>query len=370
MKEIFIWDNNFLTNNEIIDTQHFQLIETINEAIKNTLDDKTYSQEAFSEMSNKIEKYIDKHFKTEEKIMDDNHVFETHSMEHKKMHKAFIDWFKSTFKNNNDFSSFRINEALEYLIQWLAYHILNTDKYMFKQIELINTGIKPVDAFEIEKSKNDNSTQPLVNALKTLYYIVLEKNQQLELANTNLENKVRQRTVDLEEANKRLEAISMTDTLTGLPNRRYIEIILEKAISTYKRYKSNCVVMFIDVDKFKSINDIKGHDVGDRLLKWIAEFLQINLRKSDIVARLGGDEFVAICPEIDLDSGILAANKLLTQLKKTSNMFFSEYWKPSLSIGLCNINEKNDSVDLILRSADEAMYKSKQNGGNLTTAST
>lgn len=162
----------------------------------------------------------------------------------------------------------------------------------------------------------------------------------------------------------------MTDTLTGLPNRRYVEIILEQTISTYKRYKSNCVVMFIDVDKFKSVNDIKGHDVGDRLLKWIAEFLQKNLRKSDIVSRLGGDEFVVICPEINLDNGILAANKLIKQLKETSNTFFEEYWKPSLSIGLCSISEQNSSIEAVLRKADEAMYQSKQNGGNLTTAST
>jgi hemerythrin len=370
MKEIFIWDKSFLTNNEIIDSQHFQLIETINEAISYTINDKMYSQDIIATMKNKILKYTETHFKTEEKIMDDAHVFEKHLIEHKKLHQEFINWFISTFENTNDSSALKINESLDYLIQWLAYHILSTDKYLFKQIEMIKSGISPVEAFEIEHNKNDSSTQPLVKALKTLYYIVLDKNQQLEFANANLETKVKQRTAELEEANKRLEAISLTDTLTGLPNRRYVEMILEQTISTYKRYKSNCVVMFIDVDKFKSVNDIKGHDVGDRLLKWIAEFLQKNLRKSDIVSRLGGDEFVVICPDINQDNGILTANKLITQLKETSNMFFTEYWKPSLSIGLCSISEQNSSTEAVLRKADEAMYQSKQNGGNLTTAST
>jgi hemerythrin len=370
MKEIFTWDKSFLTNNEIIDSQHFQLIETINEAISYTINNQMYSQEIITTMKNKILKYTETHFKTEEKIMDGAHVFEKHSNEHKKLHQEFIDWFESTLESSNDSSALKINESLDYLIQWLAYHILSTDKYLFKQIEMIKSGISPVEAFEIEHNKNDNSTQPLVKALKTLYYIVLEKNQQLEFANANLETKVKQRTAELEEANKRLEAISLTDTLTGLPNRRYVEMILEQIISTYKRYKSNCVVMFIDVDKFKSVNDIKGHDVGDRLLKWIAEFLQKNLRKSDIVSRLGGDEFVVICPDINQDNGILTANKLITQLKETSNMFFTEYWKPSLSIGLCSISEQNSSTEAVLRKADEAMYQSKQNGGNLTNAST
>lgn len=370
MKEIFIWDKSFLTNNEIIDSQHLQLIETINEAISYTINNKAHSQETFATIKNKILEYTEIHFKTEEKIMDDAHVSEKHSNEHKKMHQEFIDWFISTFENSNDCSALKINKSLDYLIQWLAYHILSADKYLFKQIEMINSGVSPAEAFEIERNKNDNLTQPLVKALKTLYYIVLDQNQQLEVANANLETKVKQRTAELEEANKRLEAISLTDNLTGLPNRRYMEIILDQTITTYKRYKSNCVVMFIDVDKFKNVNDIKGHDIGDRLLKWIAEFLQKNLRKSDIVSRLGGDEFVVICPEINLDSGILAANKLIAQLKETSNVFFAEYWKPSLSIGLCSISEQNSSIEAVLRKADEAMYQSKQNGGNLTTAST
>ncbi len=370
MKDIFTWDNGFLTNNEIIDSQHYQLIETINEAISYTINDKAYSQEIIDTMKTKILKYTETHFKTEEKIMDDAHVFEKHSNEHKKLHQEFIGWFISTFENSNDSSSSKVYESFDYLIQWLAYHILSTDKYLFRQIEMINSGIGPAEAFEIERDKNDNSTQPLVKALKTLYYIVLDKNQQLEFSNANLETKVKQRTAELEEANKRLEAISLTDTLTGLPNRRYAEMILEQIFSTYNRYSSNCVVMFIDVDKFKSVNDIKGHNAGDRLLKWIAEFLQKNVRKSDIVFRLGGDEFVVICPEISLDNGISTANKLITQLNETSNMFFAEYWKPSLSIGLCSISEQNSSIEAVLRKADEAMYQSKQNGGNLATAST
>jgi len=175
MKEIFIWDKSFLTNNEIIDSQHFQLIETINEAISYTINDKMYSQEIIATKKHKILKYTETHFKTEEKIMDDNHVFEKHSIEHKKLHQEFIEWFKSTFENINNSSALKINESLDYFIQWLAYHILSTDKYLFKQIEMINSGISPAEAFETERYKNDNSTQPLVKALKTLYYIVLEK---------------------------------------------------------------------------------------------------------------------------------------------------------------------------------------------------
>lgn len=368
MKDIFIWDNNFLTNNTVIDNQHLQLIDIINEAIKNTIDDKNYSQNIYYDLKEKIFNYINQHFKTEEKIMDESNVFELHSIEHKKAHEEFAAWFKVTFKDN-EISLSQLYESLEYLIQWLAYHILNTDKCLFKQIEMIKSGISPIDAFNIEQKKKEQSTEPLVKALKALYYIVLEKNQKLEIANNTLEHNVRQRTMELEEANKRLESISLTDPLTGLPNRRYIEIILDQIVETWKRYKSNFIVMFIDVDKFKNVNDTKGHDVGDSLLRWIAEFLKAGFRKSDIICRLGGDEFVVICPETDINTGISVADKLIGKLKGASNTDFRDFWEPSLSIGLCDINEQTNTTDSILKKADEAMYKSKKQGGNVAIAS-
>lgn len=369
MDDIFVWEDSFLTNNSIIDNQHKKLIDTINEAIKSTIDNTKYSKKAFHKLKDDIFRYINTHFITEEKIMADSNIYEKHSIEHLKTHHDFISWFKTNFEEDITSIS-QVNIALEYLIRWLAYHILNTDKILFKQIESIENGLSPIDAYNLYADNNHDSFDPLLKALKSLYYVVLEKNKMLERANIELEYNVRQRTNELEEANKRLEAISLTDMLTGLPNRRYLDMILNQYFENWKRYKTNTVVMFIDVDKFKQVNDTQGHDVGDKLLKWISEYLKVSFRKSDIICRLGGDEFVVICPYINIEDGVNAANKIISNLKTISGSFFSTFWHPSISIGLCCINESTQTIDEIIKKADKAMYVSKEKGGNLTTAST
>ena len=87
----------------------------------------------------------------------------------------------------------------------------------------------------------------------------------------------------------------MQDELTGLFNRRYAINAIDQLIGNWKRYGATFSVLFIDVDKFKSVNDNYVHEYGDRVLKWVANFFKNNIRETDIACRLGGDEFLIIC---------------------------------------------------------------------------
>lgn len=155
------------------------------------------------------------------------------------------------------------------------------------------------------------------------------------------------------------------DELTGLPNRRLLKDRLSHTHDLSHRYKRSFGLMYIDVDHFKEVNDEYGHDVGDELLKWLANKISYCIRASDTLARQGGDEFVLIMSEItSSDDTILVAHKMLHALKKP---FISGdiQLQISLSIGIVISDpESTDTIDDLLRKADTALYQVKRSGRN------
>src|SRR5208282_5161377 len=107
-----------------------------------------------------------------------------------------------------------------------------------------------------------------------------------------------------------LERLASVDGMTGLNNRRHFLVLAESEWSRFRRYGRPLALLMIDIDLFKSINDKYGHDVGDDVIKSVAEVLQNNKRTSDIAGRLGGEEFALILPEATLDSALTAAERL------------------------------------------------------------
>ena len=165
-------------------------------------------------------------------------------------------------------------------------------------------------------------------------------------------------------ANEKLEKISVIDELTKLNNRRFFMSELEKKIYNWQRYQEPFSLIYLDADKFKSVNDNYGHDIGDYVLKWISNFLQHNIRKTDIACRLGGDEFVVICQRCGRNEAIHVGKKIYVKCKNENNEEIVKYWKPSLSIGIASVDESIHSVEDIVKRADSAMYQSKKLGGN------
>jgi two-component system cell cycle response regulator len=165
-------------------------------------------------------------------------------------------------------------------------------------------------------------------------------------------------------------SLALTDTLTGLYNRRYLMVHLEKLLKKNAEAKKALCVLMIDLDHFKQINDTHGHAIGDMALKIFAERISLRLRSFDLVARLGGEEFVVVLPDISLDMAILVAERLRKCI--CSEPFkVGTPAKPldiavSISVGamLIDMGQGDVSVDQVLKRVDEEVYKAKGAGRN------
>lgn len=154
------------------------------------------------------------------------------------------------------------------------------------------------------------------------------------------------------------------DTLTDLPNRDLLRDRLDKAISRAGRNGKLSALLFIDLDRFKSVNDSLGHSVGDDLLKLVARRVVSCVRDSDTVARLGGDEFAIVAPEVESFEAIEAlARRLLERIGRPFGIRGNEV-RTTISIGISVFSDSEIEVDGMLHSAEEALYKAKETGRN------
>jgi len=151
--------------------------------------------------------------------------------------------------------------------------------------------------------------------------------------------------------------------LTGLPNRTLLRDRLGQLIVTSHRDKTQFALLFLDLDRFKYINDSMGHSVGDKLLQSVAIRLQECVREGDTVSRIGGDEFVLLLREIDEHGVSLVADKLLKSLATPFNLNGQEI-STYASIGIALYPLHASDSDVLMKNADAAMYNAKENGRN------
>ncbi|OGT23118.1 MAG: hypothetical protein A2342_00455 [Gallionellales bacterium RIFOXYB12_FULL_54_9] len=164
------------------------------------------------------------------------------------------------------------------------------------------------------------------------------------------------------EIQRELQRMAYYDILTGLPNRRLFLDRLERAVAQSYRLKDGFSLLFIDLDRFKSINDAYGHELGDGLLKVVAQRIREVVRESDTVARLGGDEFVAILHDChDVDSSKLVVEKIRQTVNEPIILSGHEL-NVSAAIGISFYPEDGETVVDIIRNADVAMYRAKEDG--------
>ena len=173
---------------------------------------------------------------------------------------------------------------------------------------------------------------------------------------------------ELEEENKKQKRLLMHqvehDTLTGLPNRNLLQDRLAQAIKKASRDEKVLGVIFVDIDKFKSINDSLGHDAGDVLLKTIATLMQNSVRETDTVARMSGDEFIVLLDGCKDISDIFIAIKKLVSSFQTPLTLGNESFKVTMSMGVSVYPNDGESASMLLKNADIAMYKAKMEGRN------
>lgn len=179
-----------------------------------------------------------------------------------------------------------------------------------------------------------------------------------------LQDELREKNQQLSLLLAKVEALSITDPLTGLFNRRHLEAVIETEWKKVKRYGHAIACLLVDIDDFKAVNDLYGHSVGDSMLIEISRLLEKCVRETDVIARWGGEEFIAILTHTSADQGIMIAQRIL---EKVSTYKFSQIpsRRVTVSIGLAFPGSSLNTYEMLFKEADAALYRAKKKGKNM-----
>lgn len=244
------------------------------------------------------------------------------------------------------------------------------------------------DVGEIINIKTGDELEKLITAfnemsvnLKKTYEDQRKAEEELRNSKELLETKVEERTKELVELTKklvneiserkqveeRLARTATTDILTGIMNRRAMLEQLRYHSIRYHRNKIPFVILLIDIDYFKRINDTYGHDVGDEVLISIADLLIKSTRSQDLISRWGGEEFLILLPETKLKGGIIAGEKIRTRIGNERIKVKELEISVTVSIGVSEFKD-GQTIELCIKNADQALYEAKNSGRNKVIA--
>jgi diguanylate cyclase (GGDEF)-like protein len=190
------------------------------------------------------------------------------------------------------------------------------------------------------------------------------------LARVRIHTKLKLLQDELREMNTQLEALAVTDVLTGLSNRRRLMTRLDEEVARARRYKTPLSVVMIDIDHFKQVNDTYGHAMGDEVLRNIGTMLKANVRNTDLAARYGGEELTLVLPHTDLAAAVQVAENLRQKFANIEHILDGATLNKTASMGVAARDGETDMPDAenLLKLADEALYRAKQNGRNRVEA--
>ncbi len=229
----------------------------------------------------------------------------------------------------------------------------NAIELTYNNKQLINDlnneiGVREKAQFELEENK------------RKLEQTVKERTTDLLVINTNLEKVIEKK----EQAEKNLQYLAYHDELTGLPNKNLLVDRINQSIKISSRDNQQMAILFLDLDRFKTINDSLGHIIGDKLLQEVASRLHTTLRNHDTVSRNGGDEFVIVLEKLkSYNEAVYVAKKIIHSLTDSFDIH-SHKTHIGASIGISVYPTDGDTPLTLLRNADTAMYRAKQAGGN------
>ena len=250
--------------------------------------------------------------------------------------------------------------------------IKQTVKSAASDLTLVNEVLKkekvPVQIMEQALTQNEGVEQKVAKAADDLKLVNIKLTEEVaeriviesELANTKIDlAEVRDDLSKAQAKTEEAQQIALQDALTGLPNRVLFEHGLDHGLSQAKRHGWGLAVLFIDLDKFKSINDSYGHDLGDQVLLMVANRLKSFVRGEDIVSRWGGDEFVCLCLEVKQEADVThLAEKMINRIAEACE-FNGTTLSIRASIGIAIYPADGDTSDILFKNADTAMYKAK-----------
>ncbi|WP_354623111.1 GGDEF domain-containing protein [Psychromonas sp. MME2] len=359
----FNWGQYFETGLDEVDEQHHHLVNLINQFGRLLSENQVHIDDV-DRLYHQLSDYAVYHFHKEEKLMAEIHVDPRHLSSHIDVHRGFLEEVSSIYSSISIDDLDQAKSFFKFLTHWLVYHILGKDQDMAKQIHAIKSGVTPLAAYDSLQQEKNRSMEPLMEALDGLLDLVSMRNKQLKKLNASLEEKVALRTEELYKANQYLEEMSLTDVLTGLPNRRHAMRFLASCWNKSLANNSPLICIMIDADHFKEVNDSYGHDAGDLVLKELAKTLRDTFRTDDLVCRLGGDEFLIICPNTDKESGMHIAELARKAIAKLCVVTGGKPWHGSMSVGVaCRTPDMLQYEDLI-KVADKGVYAAKKAGKN------
>jgi hemerythrin len=268
---------------------------------------------------------------------------------------------------------------LEFLIHWLAAHILGSDQSMARQIRALRAGQSPAQAYVGEERQVDGATGILLKSLGGLFKVVTERNRQLSELNYTLENRVFRRTQELSvinerlsetvaslqaeqketrrlgqellEANQRLEAVALVDRLTGLPNLQYALHRLTAEIASAKHFGHPLSVALFTADGFKEVNDTYGHEAGDEVILALGVLLRMCFRPHDVVCHAGVESFLVLCPLTSHADTVQLTDKVRSALRGLTVPVGHGQWQGRASAGIAEFGPGRDTAKKLIQSA-------------------
>lgn len=212
----------------------------------------------------------------------------------------------------------------------------------------------------------------MVEDLKTPSFDIPD--DMLDSIQRNIENIIN--TFDVPEENKmevikqinymysRTKYLSLTDELTGLPNRRSFDTDFNKEFLRAQRYKNNLTLVMFDIDFFKKVNDTYGHQCGDYILQNVANSALHTFRQTDTVYRIGGEEFCVILTETDITQAEIPLERFRKTIETLGLSYNDQDVNITVSIGACQFNDFNITKEQLIKKADMALYEAKNTGRN------
>ncbi len=258
-------------------------------------------------------------------------------------------WLRHRDARDSQRESRKAQHLLAFLRQLAGSMAEDVDTYQ-KQVDTAST--------TLENLPTQDSTE-VTDLVFSVVRDMVQSNQQLKDQLTSAEIQLKQQAAEIEDCLSR----SLTDALTGLPNRRALDDDLERRLAGWHRRGAPLSIILIDLDRFKSINDTYGHTAGDQVLQQAAQLLKSSFREMDLVARFGGEEFAVVLPNT---VGVDAQTAVCKAIDKIRSIEFSipgRTLQVTFSAGVATVLENETAAEFINR-ADKALYRSKETGRN------
>ncbi len=329
--------------------------KTINKSDKfNILD---YSDK---EIANNFKNIIeDKSYSHKIRINNKNYLLFTHKMEKTSWYVISLIKEEDVLKEIRNLKNYYDNLGYIIILTICIFYIVFFFFLKFKAKVFVSQINNPLlEIIKLTKNIGKTKDTKTLNSCGILEIDELNKN----FNSLILELNKRTNNLIIEET-KRIyqEKLANTDTLTGAYNRRYLKEFSTDYLKIVKREKKNLSLLIIDLDDFKKINDTFGHETGDEVLIKFVKITRASIRKNDLIVRFGGDEFIILLPNTNISNARILANKIINKINEYN---MNKEISFSISIGVSQYEEKDNSIENLISRADDSLYEAKKRGKN------